>query len=495
MYKKFTEFVKNNWLVILIIAVGMFLRFYQLFDRFSYGHDQDLASWFVKDILVNHHFRLIGQETSTTGIFIGPIYYYLMTLFYKIFGMDPIGGAYLILTISLFGILSLYFVVNKIFGKTTAVFALLIYSLSFYMVMNDREVVPTMPVIIWTIWFLYSLHLILNKNWKKGLILVAILATLIWHMNFALVLTLPLVIVAMILSKKKFELGAVIRSAVLFLVLSLPLFLFEFRHGFSQTKSLLVSLTTPQQDVISGLYKFERTLLLISKNVHGLLVGSYPGIKFEWVVYVLTGALIILVIKKLISYKWAIMFSVWVMTFWFFFSTYSKIVSEYYLNGCLLVFLVVCAITLSKLYESEKWRHISLILINLSVVFGIRNFVITPINKSGYVARNEIITEIKRDSTMRGYPCVSISYIADPGYNLGYRYLFYRQGLKLKPISDFVPVYTIVYPLKDIFRTDQTRGAIGLIYPDYKHYKSDLINEKCDGVDYNLSEPMWGFPE
>ena len=100
MYKKFTEFVKNNWLVILIIAVGMFLRFYQLFDRFSYGHDQDLASWFVKDILVNHHFRLIGQETSTTGIFIGPIYYYLMTLFYKIFGMDPIGGAYLILTIS-----------------------------------------------------------------------------------------------------------------------------------------------------------------------------------------------------------------------------------------------------------------------------------------------------------------------------------------------------------------------------------------------------------
>lgn len=485
----------QNFIILAVVATGLFLRSYQLPERFLYGHDQDLSSWFVKDILVNGHLRLIGQETSTAGIFIGPIFYYLMSIFYRIFGMDPIGGAYLTFVISIFGIGSLYYVVSKIWGKNTATFALVIYCLSYYTVFNDREVVPTMPVIIWTVWFIYTLFLLFTKKYKKGFLFAGILIGLIWHLNFALVLPLPLLLVSVILVKKKPDLKDLELAAMGFLVMSLPLILFEMRHGFSQSKALISSLTTPQSDVISGFLKYQRVFELMSKNLHGLLIGSLNGIEPAYVSYLFIFVFILLLYKKHITTFWSTIFVAWVLTYFLFFANYSKIVSEYYVNGSLIVLLIIASIALTKIFESVKYRHICLILIFLFSVFSLRKFAITPINKSGYVQRREIIAEIKRDSGVRGYPCVSLSFITDPGYNLGYRYFTYLAGLKIKPVSDFVPVYTIVFPLKPIFPTDQTRGGIGLIYPDYDHYEPDLINEKCSGDDYNLSEPMWGFPQ
>jgi len=492
--RRFKKIIKDNWLILLIVAVGVFLRVYQLPERFLYGHDQDLAGWFVRDVLVNHHLRLIGQETSTAGIFIGPVFYYLMTLFYKISGMDPIGGAYLVTVLAVFGMVSLYFVVNKIFGVRVATIALIIYSISNYMVFNDREVVPTMPVIIWTVWFVYCLHLIFQKKWTGGLCLFSVLAALIWHLNFALILTAPLIPIAMYLSKRKFEIKPIIASFEAFVALCLPLVLFELRHGFSQTKSLFFSLTTSQNDVISGVDKFVRVFALMSKNLHSLVIGDFPKIKYEHVMYVFLITFAILIYKKYLSRPWAIIFSIWIGTYYLFFSTYSKIVSEYYVNGTIIVFIIVSSLAISKVYESVKFRHIGVILVALFCVFSARKFALTSINKSGYVERREIIKEIKKDSLAHGFPCVSISYITDPGYNLGYRYFIYLEGLKTKPISEFVPVYTIVFPLKPIFPTSTTRGAIGLIYPDYDVYDGQIVSEKCAGDDYNLSEPMWGFP-
>jgi len=56
-----------TWLL-FIIALGFFFRSYQLVARFEFAHDGDLYSWIVTDIVVNHHFRLIGKLTSAAGI-------------------------------------------------------------------------------------------------------------------------------------------------------------------------------------------------------------------------------------------------------------------------------------------------------------------------------------------------------------------------------------------------------------------------------------------
>lgn len=492
--KKITEFLSNHWLIIVVALIGLAFRIVQPQERFLYGHDQDLSAWFVKDVTQNKHLRLIGQETSTRGIFIGPLFYYLLIPFYFLFGMDPIGGVYLVTLLGISTIISVYFVVSRIFSKNAGIIASVIYSLSYYTIANDREVVPTMPVILWTVWFLYGINLIFQKKIKQAFILLGVLTGLIWHINFALVLPLPLILIALIMTKYKPRLSHLINAFIAFFIPAVPLFLFELRHNFPQTKALFVSLTTDQQDVINGIDKLERVIFLMSKNAHSLFIGSYPGISYKPVFYLIVLILLFLFIKKIINKKWTAILFLWLIFYVSFFSFYSKIVSEYYLNGTIIIFIILVSILLSVIIKNEKIRHFGFIFIGLFIVFNVNRFVTTPINKSGYLERKEIIKEIDRDARERGYSCVAISYITDPGYNLGYRYFIYQTNLKLRPISMKIPVYTIVYPLKPIFPENATRGAIGLIYPDYKVYNFEEVGKECHNADINITEPLWGFP-
>jgi len=106
--------------------------------------------------------------------------------------MDPIAEAWLSSIIGVFGIISAYLVFSKIFDKKTGLIAAFFYATSFMVVRNDREAVMTMPVIIWSTWFLYALFLILKNKQKIAFILLGILLGLIWHLNMALAVTTPL---------------------------------------------------------------------------------------------------------------------------------------------------------------------------------------------------------------------------------------------------------------------------------------------------------------
>lgn len=494
----------NNKLLIFLLLGAFFLRMYNFQELFYYSHDNDLAGWFIKDILVNHHPRLIGQETSTKGIFIGPLFYYLQIPFYLLTGLDPIGGTILVALLGTFTVWSIYFVFSKIWDRTTGYVGSFIYAVSFYTILVDREVVPTMPVMLWTVWFLYSLWLLLKDRQKHAFPLLGILLGLIWHLNFALVLVLPLILVAFLLKGKRqiadqvrndrvFDVKSFCIGIIFCFILSIPLIAFEFRHGFQQTHSLITSLTTDQQDVVEGSDKWIRTFHLASKDVAGIVWGSLFPIPFEYIHVFILILFLFLTWRKYITGKLAIVFGLWILLFHAFFSLYSKILSEYYLNGMIIVYIAILAIAIAHLIQSKRYRYIGFILLVVFAIINMYRFFSIPINKNGYLYRKAVIAEIKRDSTEKGFPCASISYITAPGDNLGYRYFIWRSELTTKPISNEVPVYTIVFPLKQIFKEDRSFGAIGLIYPEYSKYNSDSVKESCEGEDWNLVEPMFGF--
>lgn len=488
------NFLKNNYILILILLAGLILRIYNVKELFMYGHDQDLEGWFIKDILVNKHLRLIGQETSTHGIFIGPLFYYLLIPFYMIFGMDPIGGTYLVLLLGLFAIFSFYFVFTKIFSKHIGLIAALIYSVSFYTVANDREVVPTMPVILWTVWFLFSLNLILKGKQKMGFILMGVLIGLIWHLNMALILLIPLVLAAFYLSKKKIDARALVEGVGVSLITLFPLIAFEIRHNYSQIRSLFISLTTDQRDILTGFEKVKRVIYLASKDLNGLVWGSFVDIKYEYLLLVLILVGIYLFFKKSVWKNMILILLLWFLSYIVFFSFYSKIVSEYYLNGLITFYIAILSIGIS-LFKINKGKEIVFSILGLFALINLTRFFEQPINKSGYLERIGIITEIKKDSAQKGYPCVSISYITDPGYDLGYRYFIWLQKLKTKKVTGDVPVYSIVFPQKPEFKTNVDVGAIGLIYPEYEKYNKEKVSTNCLGNDYNLENSMFGYTE
>ena len=492
-FYKIKEFALKNKYILAILALGLFLRLYEYKELFMYGHDQDLQGWFIRDVLENKHLRLIGQETSTQGMFIGSLFYYLLIPFYLLFGMDPIGGVFLTALIGLFTIWSFYFVFTKIFDEKTGLVGAFIYSISFYTVFNDREVVPTMPVILWTVWYLYGLWSTSKGENLKSMLLLGLLIGLIWHLNMALVIVLPLALLAIFFSNKKPDVKSYIYSAFVFVGTSLPLFLFELRHGFSQTKYLFGSVTTNQHDIVSGWDKVVRTFHLLSKDFSGIIWGDYFELKYEYVTWIFFGIFATLIIKNKIEKKISVLIGSWVLIYLAFFSLYSKIVSEYYLNGSLVVFIAVLALALTTLLKNKKYSDFAKAFLILFTIVNLDRFITIPLNKSGYVEKNQVLDAIKANQIDKGYPCVSLSYITNPGYERGYRYFTWQKRIKVKPVSNEVPVYTIVFPLKPIFGTDMTFGAIGLIYPDHPKYNLEQINKSCEGEDFNLIDSMIGF--
>jgi hypothetical protein len=495
LHAKIKQLVQKYWLLIIILLLGFYLRTYKAQELFYYSHDQDLAGWFIRDVVENRHLRLIGQETSTKGIFIGPIYYYMLIPFYLLFGMDPIGGVVMITIFGLLAILSVFYVFLKVFDKQVGYIAAFIYAVSFYTVFNDREVVPTMPVIVWTAWFLYAIDLLLKGRQKLSYLIFGLLIGLIWHLNVALILTIPLILVAQILSKKKLQVNKTKLGIVALMFGITPFLLFELRHGYSQIRWFVKSMSTDQSAVIEGFDKVIRTIQLNSKNIVGLLWGNMLDIRKEIVFTALIVLFVFLYIKKSINKKLFLILSVWIVSFLAFFSLYSKHLSEYYLNGLIIVWILILSVGLNYLLQRKKYLLIGIISIAAFGLININRILTININRSGYVEKYSLIREIKANASEHNYPCISVSYITDPGYNFGYRYLYWYEKMHVNKPASGSPVYTIVFPLRDDIEVNRTFGALGLIYPDYSRYNVDEIEISCSGEDSNAVDPMWGLTQ
>ena len=105
---------KEYWVLAIIVAVAFFLRFYNAEKWFDFTHDGDLYSWVFKDIAIDHHIRLIGQVTSTPGIYIGPLFYYSVIPFFLLFNMEPVGAVYTVLILGLLTTISFYWIFKKL---------------------------------------------------------------------------------------------------------------------------------------------------------------------------------------------------------------------------------------------------------------------------------------------------------------------------------------------------------------------------------------------
>lgn len=491
------KFVRSNWKIALILSVGLFLRVYKPIAFFSYGHDQDLAGWMIKDILVNHHIRLIGQETSSGGVFIGPLFYYLQIPFFWLTRMEPTGPILLVTLLGTFSVFSIYYVFKKVWNKNVGLISSLLYATSVFIIFTDRETVPTMPAMLWTIWFFYSIWNLLKGN-QKYYILLSILLGLAWHFNLALVLLTPLILVVQLLSKKKIDLKYLFIGIASAIILMSPFFVFEARHGYIQTKAIYSSFTT-QKDFIpgtsKGFGKWDRTFQLVKANTNHILWSFSGPIPGNFTFYLLADSFLFLVYKKILSREISLIFFLWGLLFVAFFSLNSLNISEYYINGMNVIWIAITALVLDHFSKSKNLKIIVYAILILSVFFNLRDYTRRESNRIGYLQKKGMVTEIKEDSIKHGYPCVSVSYITSPGNELGYRYLFWLAKLHVNQPKSFSPVYTIVFPLSKVDSIDKTFGALGLIYPEYKKYNQKDVDESCSGMDSNVTDPMFGYTE
>ncbi len=472
---------KKVWIILgLIVILGTFLRSFRILETMGYGHDADLYSWIVKDISIDKHLRLIGQETSTIGIFIGPLFYYFLIPFYFLAGFDPVGSIFAVLVIGVLTIISYFFVFRKLFDQTTGLVAAFLQTTLPVRIGYDRWIVPTITVNLWCVWYLLTVFKLAGGQFNY-MILAGLLTGLIWHVHIALAPLLILIPLAIIFSKKMPGLKQIGLFFVSFFLPMLPFFLFELRHSFSQIKHFFLSFLDTPINVYAGSKIYD----VIKQSLGDNLLLNLT---------LLAGALLLPKLK-IISIRFVVLLYVWVFSILAFFSISKKLISEYYFENIKTVLLFIAILYLSLIIKSKvkKIKSIGLGILLLILGFSFYYVINIPSVDNGYRDRTKIVQYIKKDSIQRNLPCLSITYITRPGEEFGYRYLFWINKIKMARDNFIIPNYTIVYPYTLATESARFRsGAVSVIPPD-KEYNLDQVNETCPKLDYNQTHDFWGF--
>ncbi len=460
----------------LIFALGLFFRLWRFEALYAYGHEQDLQGFIIKDIVIDHHPRLIGQETSIMGFFIGPLYYYFLALFFLIFGMHPLSAVIPITMISMITLTSVYFVFSKLFSVRLGLIAAFLYALSPNIIFLDRWIVPTQPTLLWSVWFLFVIFSIARNKFYVLPILVILLG-LIWHVHIAFVSLLILVPVAFIFSGRSFFrmkkdvnekwLGI---SLFGFVVLTLPFVFFELRHGFGQIKALTVA-TQSGEEIRTGAYK----LAIILMNVDRVLKGSFfhgpvGSLGHIWVIPVTLilffAGLFYLKKKIVISKAEFVLLALWVGITIFVHFVSKRTITEYYFNNLYVVGIAFFSLFLGKILPYKQTGAICILLGIIYFLSTARYISRLPDAQGEYAYRMRVVEYIEQNVREKNYPCVGINFIGGMELPYGWRYLFWYKKVRLVTPGNDVPVFSIVRP----FTISESEiaakfGDLGVILP------------------------------
>src|SRR3989304_1204100 len=124
------ESLFSNKILILLILLGLMVRFLYFPDNVYFAYDQARDA-FISQKIFQGDFKIVGPPASVPGLFHGALSYYILAILYKLFEGNPFSLSAIFRIYNLIGIIPLYIIANKLFGKTTALLSAFIYAVSF----------------------------------------------------------------------------------------------------------------------------------------------------------------------------------------------------------------------------------------------------------------------------------------------------------------------------------------------------------------------------
>ncbi|HSX40262.1 MAG TPA: glycosyltransferase family 39 protein [Candidatus Saccharimonadales bacterium] len=246
----FYRLMKNRLIIIFLsslVLISFFLRFYGLQKNLFFGPEQGIDFLVVKDIVVSHKLTLIGAKTDVSGIFHGPIYYYISAVPFVISHGDPLFILGFLIFINSLTVILVYLLGKEMFSKRVGIFTALLYTPSFMIIVYSRGL-STHPLVIplETLFFLFLLKFL--KGRRIYLLLAAIVFGLTGQAEFLNFLFISVVSIFFIASnfsklKKQNPLYLLLCFVTLLIFSGATYFLFDIRHQFLMSKSVLTLLS------------------------------------------------------------------------------------------------------------------------------------------------------------------------------------------------------------------------------------------------------------
>lgn len=224
----------------LILVLAAFFRLYRVNHLLGFYYDQGRDALRVQDVLNLKDFPAIGPVTGIEGIFIGPLWYYLLTPFYWLGRGNPVVPAVFVSLMDVGAVFFLYWLVKEFYNRKTGLLAAFFWGFSYHLTRSARWLShpPLLP--FFTVLLIYSLAKFFLEKKEKHFLLVFLFLAIAFQLEIAsAIFFLPTLGVIWLVcgrplpSNKRYLFGALL----IFLAFLMPQMLFEIKNNFLMTRN------------------------------------------------------------------------------------------------------------------------------------------------------------------------------------------------------------------------------------------------------------------
>lgn len=231
--KKFFSLHWQELLLAVFIFIAAILRFSGIEKLHFFTYDQARDALFVKRMIVDHEFRLLGTQTSLPGMYLPPFYFYTIAPVLWFSGLNPVGIDIYSALIGVLTVPLVFFVGNRVFGRPAGVFSAGLFSVSPIVVELTRRAwnPNTLPFFILAVF--YFVYRYFKNNKTTDFLLAFALYGYSLSLHFGAWTLGPLFFLIWIRHGiKNRDWKGLAFSVLILLFFISPILLFELRHNF-----------------------------------------------------------------------------------------------------------------------------------------------------------------------------------------------------------------------------------------------------------------------
>ncbi|HUD44595.1 MAG TPA: glycosyltransferase family 39 protein [Patescibacteria group bacterium] len=377
---KLLSFLKTHKIQIIlgiILLAAAFFRLYRISDYLTFLGDEGRDMVIAKGILEGH-FTLLGPRASAGDFYTGPIYYYMMAPFVWLFHYDPVGPAVMVALLSVATVWLIYFIGKKFFHIYAVLLACSLYAVSPLVITYAQFSWNPNPMPFFTLLLLYLLYKAVKQQSCKLFILSGLLYGLVLQLHYIETFTGVIILLFVILGnyvlklKQSFlALGKHYLEILLGFLLGLsPFLLFEVRHDFLNSKSILHFIFYGDSHAANLTHiPFLQTISDVFFRLFGYLIFSFPAPKvtphLPQIVAVIFAAVVVLItfialycLRFMKDKLLLLLIVLWLVVGVGLFGFYHKPIYDYYLAFMFPLPFLIFANFFSVFVESKKFQPI-----------------------------------------------------------------------------------------------------------------------------------------
>lgn len=234
-------------LIVSVLLLATFLRFYRLPQTMQFLGDQGRDALIARGIFMDRDPAFIGPVTSVGNMYLGPFYYYFMVFPLMLTYPSPVGPALAVASIGVVTTFFMYYLGRDLIGKKPALLAMVLYAVAPVVITNVRfswnpNIVPFFSLIL--VWCLYQTIKRRYSYWL-GVGLSAIVLFQLHYITLILIGCAGLVWLwqlALQVKQKSLHPVFVKMTAIsigLFFLSLTPLFIFDLKHEFLNSRAFI----------------------------------------------------------------------------------------------------------------------------------------------------------------------------------------------------------------------------------------------------------------